>query len=199
MRWARSGYHVIIGSRSEERAVQRAAEFNTSLGGDYITGMENSNAAAAADIVVLSVPYSAHKATLESVKDQLAGKILVDLTVALQPPKVRRVHLPEGKSSALEAQALLGDKVQVIAAFQNVSSDKLADPDQSVDCDVLICGDKPDARETVVQLAEAANMRGIHAGPLDNSIAIEAMTPVLLFINKRYETVGSGIHITGID
>ncbi len=198
MRWALNGYQVIIGSRSAERAEQRCAEMNAELGGDYLTGMENSAAAAAADLVVLSVPYSAHKPTLEAVKTQVQGKVLIDLTVPLQPPKVRRVHLPEGKSAALEAQVLLGEDVKVVAAFQNVSAEELANPAHSVDCDVLICGDDPAAREEAVKLSAAAGLKGIHAGPLDNAVAVEALTPVLLFINRRYDVKGSGIRITGI-
>jgi len=199
MRWARSGYQVIIGSRDAQRAAERAAEMNTRLGGDYLTGMENSAAAAAADVVVLSVPYSAHRATLESVRDQLQGKILLDITVPLKPPKVRRVQLPEGKAAALEAQALVGEGVRVVSAFHHISYDQLGDFDHEIDCDVLVCGDDPDAREEIIKLAQAAGMRGIHAGPLDNAIAVESLTPVLLFINNKYGVKDSGIRITGIE
>lgn len=198
MRWALHGYRVIIGSREAEKAQSRAGEMNAQLGGDYLTGMANPDAAAKADVVVLSVPYSAHKATLEGVKDQVAGKVLVDITVPLQPPKVRTVHLPEGKAAALEAQALLGDSVKVVAAFQNVSAEHLADPEHTVDCDVLVCGDDAGAKATVMKLVEATGMRGVDAGPLANAIAVESLTPVLLYINKAYGIKGSGIRITGI-
>jgi NADPH-dependent F420 reductase len=198
MRWAFNGYKVIIGSRDAERARQRAAELNAQLGGDYLTGMENAEAAQAANLVVLSVPYSAHKTTLEHVKAQLNGKILVDLTVPLQPPKVRTVHLPEGKAAALEAQALLGDSVKVVAAFQNISAEHLSDPEHSVDSDVLVCGDDAEAKANVMKLVEATGMRGVDAGPLANAIAVEALTPVLLYINKAYGIKGAGIRITGI-
>ena len=199
MRLAHGGYQVIIGSRDAQRAADHAAKMNAELGGEYLKGLENSAAAAEADIVVLSVPYSAHRATLEGVREQVKGKILVDITVPLKPPKVRRVHLPEGQAAALEVQALLGEEVRVVAAFQNVSAENLDDPDAEVDCDVLVCGDSPDAREEVIRLVEAAGMRGIHAGPLDNAIAVEALTPVLLFINHKYGMKSSGIRITGID
>ena len=185
MRLAHGGYQVIIGSRDAQRAADHAAKMNAELGGEYLKGLENSAAAAEADIVVLSVPYSAHRATLEGVREQVKGKILVDITVPLKPPKVRRVHLPEGQAAALEAQALLGEEVRVVAAFQNVSAENL--------------DDSPDAREEVIRLVEAAGMRGIHAGPLDNAIAVEALTPVLLFINHKYGIKSSGIRITGID
>lgn len=198
MRWAQNGYHVIVGSRDAERAASRAAEMNQQLGGDYLSGMDNAAAATAADMVVLSVPYTAHKSTLEGVKVQLVGKVLVDLTVPLNPPKVRTVHLPEGKSAALEAQEYLGESVRVVAAFQNVSAEKLVDPDYVVDCDVLICGNDESAKADVIKLAEAAGMKGIDAGLLANAIAIESLTPVLLYINKKYSVKGSGIRITGL-
>ncbi|MGQ9886964.1 MAG: NADPH-dependent F420 reductase [Aggregatilineales bacterium] len=198
MRWALNGYQVIIGSRDAERAASRAAEMNAVLGGDYLTGLENAAAAAAADIIVLSVPYSAHRATIESVKQHLNGKVLVDLTVPLNPPKVRVVHLPEGKAAALEAQSYVGEGVRVVAAFQNVSAEKLAQPNASVDCDVLVCGDDEAAKADVIRLAEAAGMRGVDAGPLANAVAVEALTPVLLHINKKYGVKGAGIRITGL-
>ena len=198
-RWALAGYQVIIGSRSEGKAINRAAEINTELGSDQVTGMDNADAAKQAHLAVLSVPYSAHKATLRAVCEHLAGKILVDLTVPLQPPKVRIVHLPEGQSAALEAQALLGDSVRVVAAFQNVSAEKLKDPAADVDCDVLVCTDDPDAKTEIIKLVEAAGMRGIDAGPLANAIAAESLTPVLLHINKTYKSKGAGIRITNID
>lgn len=199
MRWAVNGYQVIIGSRDADRAASRAAELNEELGGEYITGMDNAATAAAADVVVLSVPYDAHKATLESVKEHLAGKVLVDITVPLKPPKVRTVHLPEGQAAALEAQALLGDDVRVVAAFQNISYIKLEKLDSDVDCDVLVCGNDATAKADVIRLVEAAGMRGIDAGLLPNAIAIEAFTPVLLYINKQYGVKSSGIRITGIE
>jgi NADPH-dependent F420 reductase len=198
-RWALNGYKVIIGSRSAEKAQAAVVEMNAELGGDYLTGMANEDAVKAADIVVLSVPYDAHKDTLSALKPHLAGKILVDLTVPLKPPAVRTVFIPEGKAAALEAQALLGEDVKVIAAFQNVSAEKLKDPDGFVDCDVLICGDDETAKAEVIELAKASGMRGIDAGKLGNAVAVEALTPVLLYINKKYGVKGSGIRITGIE
>jgi 8-hydroxy-5-deazaflavin:NADPH oxidoreductase len=198
-RWALNGYRVIIGSREAEKAKTAVAEMNTELGGDYLTGMANEDAAQAAHIVVVSVPYSAHKSTLETVKSHVEGKILVDLTVPLQPPAVRTVFVPEGKSACLEAQALLGAGVKVVAAFQNVSAEKLKDPETYVDCDVLVCSDHAEAKDDVMALVKAAGMRGVDAGPLANAVAAEAFTPVLLYINKKYGVKGSGIRITGLE
>lgn len=198
-RWAMQGYRVIIGSRSPEKAEAAASELNQRIKADVISGLGNAEAAAAADIVVLSVPYAAHRATLEAVQEQLAGKILVDVTVPLQPPKVRTVHLPEGQSAAMEAQALLGEDVRVVAAFQNISAEHLADPAHVVECDVLVCGDDAEAKAEVIRLVEAAGMRGFDAGRIQNAIAVESLTPVLIGLNIRYKGKGAGIRITGLD
>lgn len=199
MRWALSGYDVIIGSRSLDKATARAAEMNAEMGQDLLSGMSNPDAAAAADIVILSVPYAAHKATLDSVRAACQGKIVVDLTVPLQPPEIMAVNLPAGRSAALEAQVLLGDGATVVAAFQNVSAVKLKQLDKPVDCDVLVCADHDDAKSAIIKLVEAAGMRGIDAGVLKNAVAAEALTPVLLHINKSYRVQGAGIRITGLD
>lgn len=199
MRWALYGYRVIIGSRSEEKAKARAAEMNAELGGDYLSGMSNSAAAAAADLIVLSVPYGAHRATLEGVRAYCQGKVVVDLTVPLQPPQITAVNLPKGRAAALEAQAILGSDVSVVAAFQNVSAVKLKQLNQAVDCDVLVCADEAQAKREVIRLAKAAGMRGIDAGALKNAVAVESLTPVLLHINRTYRVKGAGIRITGVE
>ncbi len=200
LRWARSGYRVLIGSRSAERAQNKAAELNEILGEALIQGMDNVQAAAEADLVVLSVPYAAHEAILQSVKEQVQGKILVDVTVPLKPPKIRTVYVPPGKAASLEAQALLGKGVRVVAAFQNVGAAHLKELRHSVNCDVLMCGDDAEAKNEVAQLVEAIDgMRAVDAGPLANAVAVEALTPVLLYINKRYKVAGAGIRITGLE
>lgn len=199
MRWALNGYRVIIGSRAAEKAESRAREMNAELGDQLLTGLANEDAASAANIVVLSVPYSAHAPTLRGVREHCLGKILVDLTVPLKPPEIMAVNLPEGGAAALEAQALLGDDVTVVAAFQNVSAVKLRQLDRDVDCDVLVCGDDADAKTAVIDLVAAAGMRGIDAGPLKNAVAAESLTPILLHINRSYKVKGAGIRITGLD
>jgi len=198
-RWARAGYRVIIGSRSDDKALEAATEENAALGGDaVIEGMANDQAAAAADIAVLTVPFAHQQTTLEGIREPLAGKILVDTTVPLVPPKVARVQLPEAGAAALLAQQAVGDQVQVVSAFQNVAADLVA-TDAQLDCDVLVTGDKPDARQTVVELAERAGMRAWHAGPLVNAAAAEALTSILIFINRRNPGRHAGIAVTGID
>jgi NADPH-dependent F420 reductase len=197
MRWALNGYKVVIGSRDAERASQKAAELNEQLQGEYLTGTDNETAVKGADIVIVSVPYDAHQSTMTSLKEVLSGKIVVDITVPLIPPKIRQVYVPEGKSAALEAQSYLGESVRLVSAFQNVSSAKLKNPQGEIDCDVLVCGDDDDAKETVIRLVEAAGMRGLDAGPLVNASAAESLAPVLTYINKRYGIKGAGIRITG--
>ncbi|MBK8134381.1 MAG: NADPH-dependent F420 reductase [Chloroflexi bacterium] len=198
VRWALNGYRVLIGSRDAAKAIEKCAELNRELGGEYLTGVQNAAAAQVADIIVVSVPYSAQIDTIEGVRDYLSGKIVVDVTVPLAPPDIRTVHVPEGGSAVLNAQKLLGSDVRLVGAFQNVSAEKLRNPDTEVDCDVLVCSDHDDAKAEVIKLVEAAGMRGIDAGPLANSAAAEALTPVLLYINKAYKVKGSGIRITGI-
>lgn len=199
LRWALNGYRVIIGSRSAERAQEHAQQLNEQIKSDIILGMSNEEAAQQAEIVILSVPYSAHESTLQSIKPYLTGKTLIDVTVPLQPPAVRTVHVPAGKSAVLEAQALLGDSVFIVSAFQNVSAEKLKDPHADVACDVLVCGDHAEAKQQAIKLVEAAGMRGFDAGPLANSVATESLTPVLLYLNRTYKAKGAGIRITNID
>lgn len=196
MRWARAGHQITIGSRDGDRAVQ-AAEDLSSKADATISGMENAGAAAVGDIVVLTVPYSNHQTTLEAIRPHLAGKILVDVTVPLMPPKVRTVQLPEGGSVARGTQMSLGEDVRVVSAFQNVAATHLADLDHAIDCDVLVCGNDPEARGIVIGLAKDADLRAWHAGRIDNSTVAEALTSTLIFINGHYKIDGAGLRITG--
>ena len=198
-RWARAGYHVRIGSRSAEKAIAAANEIREMLGdGVSVEGMTNIEAARDANIAVLTVPYSAHRDTLESVKDELKGKILVDVTVPLVPPKVATVQMPAAGSAAQEAKQILGDDVQVCAAFQNISHEHLLD-NAEVECDVLVTGTSKDARAETIKLVEATGLRGWDAGPIENSVVIEGLTSILIGINKKYGSTHAGIKITGIE
>jgi NADPH-dependent F420 reductase len=198
LRWAKAGLPVIIGSRDATRAQEAANQLNELAGNDLARGMSNADAAAAGDIVVLAIKFSHQQATLEELKPALAGKIMVDTTVPLKPPKVARVQLPEGGSAAVIAQQILGEETEVVSAFQNVSASSLQS-DATPECDVLVTGAKPEARQTVVELAEAAGFRAWHAGPLENSAAAEALTSLLIFMNKKYSSDHAGIQITGIE
>lgn len=196
MRWARAGHTVTVGSRDAGRAAQSAAEMSAQAGAT-ITGTDNSAAAKHADIVVMTVPYASHRATLESVEAQLQQKILIDVTVPLMPPRVRTVQLPAEGSVARGTQDFLGKAVKVVSAFQNVAATHLADLDHAIDCDVLVCGNDKDARSTVIGLAQDAGMTAWHAGRIDNSAVSEALTSALIFINGHYRIDGAGIRISG--
>lgn len=199
LRWAKSGrYNVIIGSRQAEKGQRVAAELNEKIGQDLLEGMSNEEAAQAAEICVLTVPYAAQGPTLTALRDLLQGKILIDVTVPLLPPKVARVNVPPGLSAGQEAQAILGEGVRVVSAFQNVGAAHLAEDESHIDCDVLICGDDKAAKAEAIALAEAAGMRGIDAGPLQNAVVVEGLTSVLIGINIRHKVKASGIKITGI-
>jgi len=202
LRWLKAGHKVLIGSRTAEKADEAVVELKRILaerGNDApdVEGMDNLTAATRGGISVLTVPFSQQASTWESVSSALAGKILMDVTVPLVPPKVARVQLPEAGSAGQIAQAILGDEVVVVTAFQNVAAHHLQ-AEGEIPCDVLVCGNKRDARARVVALVEDAGMRGIHAGMLPNSAAADAITSVLININKQYG-VHAGIRITGID
>ena len=197
LRLAAAGHAVTIGSRQADRALEAAARLGDRLGGKPIAGAANRAAASAAEIALLTVPYAAQRATVEEVREELAGKILVDATVPLVPPKVSVVQLPSGQSAVAAIQHDLGERVRVVAAFQNVSAQHLAALEHEVDCDVLVCGDDASARAVVVGLCEDIGLRGIEAGPIRNSAAAEALTSVLIAINRRYKVAGAGIRITG--
>ncbi len=194
-RWAHAGHDVILGSRDGGRAAGAAEALAAKLG-CAVSGLENAAAAAAGEVVVLTVPYSHHLGTLEAIRPALTGKILIDSTVPLVPPKIRTVQLPKEGSAAKAAQDFLGDEVHVVSAFQNVAASHLADLDHFIDCDVLVCGNDPQARQQVIALAADADMRAWHAGRIDNSAVAEALTSALIFINSHYKVEGAGICIT---
>ena len=198
LRWAKAGHRVILGSRDATKASAAAAQMKAKLGGGLITGDVNESAAAAAEIIVLTVPFAAQRATVEDVREALTNKILIDATVPLVPPKVARVQLPGGGSAVAAIQEMLGDKVRVVSAFQNVSAHHLQDLAHNIECDVLVCGDDPAAREIAIKLSADMGLRGVHAGPIVNSAAAEALTSILIAMNMRYKVPGTGIRITGL-
>jgi NADPH-dependent F420 reductase len=196
-RWAKAGYRIMIGSRNTEKANSIALEILGLLGGNAsIEGTTNLQASQAADIVVLTVPYSAHRETLESVKEALLGKMLVDVTVPLAPPRVTRVHMPPAGSAAQEACEILGEKVQVTSGFQNISHELLMH-DESIECEVLVTGTSQEARTETLKLVHAAGLTGWDAGPIENSVVIEGLTSVLIHINRQSGSAHAGIKITG--
>ena len=197
-RWAKAGYQVLIGSRYSEKAVTIASEIMELLEGESsVVGTTNLEAAQQADIIVVTVPYSGHRELLESVKDVLSGKLVIDTTVPLVPPKVSKVQMPVAGSAAQEAKEILGDNVEVVAAFQNVSYEHLLG-DEEVECDVLVTGSSKKARQEALTLVEAAGLLGWDAGPIENSVVVEGLTSVLININKQYGSTHAGIRIMGV-
>lgn len=200
VRWAAAGYPIVIGSRSAEKATASATELGALLpaGSAAMRGDSNAQAAASADIVVLSVPYGAQVDTIDQIKDACQGKVVVTVGVPLQPPKVSTVWHPPGGSAAEEAQAQLGAEVQVVAAFQNVSAGHLQDLSWEPECDVLVTGDSKAAKQTAIELAQEAGFFALDAGPLANASVVEGLTALFIGINIRHKVKGSGLRVTGI-
>jgi 8-hydroxy-5-deazaflavin:NADPH oxidoreductase len=201
-RWARAGLRVVIGSRDAARAEAAAAEVAHPAGvagADTVTGQHNDGCASSADIVLVAVPWEGHAATVESLRAQLAGKIVIDCVNPIGFDKQGPYALPVPEGSAAEqAAALLPDSI-VTAAFHHVSSVVLADPSlDKVDTDVLVLGDDRDATDTVIELAGIVpGMRGVYAGRLRNAGQVEALTANLIAINRRYRA-HAGIRVTDV-
>ncbi|HEY7493114.1 MAG TPA: NADPH-dependent F420 reductase [Candidatus Tectomicrobia bacterium] len=198
LRWAKAGVDIIIGSRQLARATHMAAELNQELGRDLIRGMENPEAAAAADVVALTVPFAAHRSTIEAVKTSLSGKILIDVCVPLDPDNPRKMRFPPAGSATEEAQEILGENARVVAAFQNVAAHELRHHTHPIDCDVLVCGNDRDARQTVIRLVEQMGLHPVDAGLAYNARIIEGLTALLIGLNIRHKVKGSGIRLTGL-
>jgi NADPH-dependent F420 reductase len=196
-RWIKAGYNVTIGSRKLDKAEEARARLKAVMPGAEIGAAENAAAAAASDLVVVTVPFDHQASTLDTIRDAVQGKIVVDTTVSLRPPKVGTVQLPPEGSAGMIAQSVLGENVRVVSAFQNVPASELWG-DDPVDCDVLVTGNDKAARALVIDLAAAAGLRGLHAGPIQNSAASEAMTSVLITINRQFKS-HAGLRITGLD
>ena len=196
IRWAKAGHRIVIGSRTLEKARKAVANLHKISLETQADAMVNPDAAAAGDIVVLTVPAAHQIATLETVRGGLHGKVLIDVTVPLVPPRVGTVQLPSEGSAGKRAQDFLGSRVKVVTAFQNVAAHLLKE-NAPIECDVLVCGDKRAARQKVIDLAEEAGMKGWHAGPIENSAAAEALTSALIQINRRHGISHSGIKIVG--
>ncbi|HET58820.1 MAG TPA: NADPH-dependent F420 reductase [Chloroflexi bacterium] len=198
-RWIRAGYQVIIGSRTQEKAkdaVQALTELVPEATGALSAAL-NEDAAQHADVVILTVPFAHHVDMVTFLKPLIRGKILVDVTVPLVPPKVSMVQMPPEGSAAMQAQQILGEESEVVAAFQNISFKNLLEEGVPA-CDILVCGRKREAREMVLSLIESADMIGWDAGYLENSMVVEGLTSILIGLNKKYKVKSSGIKITGI-
>ena len=199
LRWARAGIQVVLGSRSAERGAAAAAALREEAGVDRVRGLDNAGAAAAADLVLVAVPWEGHGALLESVREQLVGKIVVDCVNPLGFDKQGPFALPvEEGSAAQQAEKLLPES-RVTAAFHHVSAVHLADLSiAEMATDVLVLGDDREATDVVRALADAIpGMRGVYGGRLRNAHQVEAFTANLIAINRRYKA-HAGIRVTDI-
>lgn len=199
-RWAIAGHKVIIGSRQIEKALAAVDTVREMIGDQEVdlSGMTNDEAVKASEIAVLTVPFAVHASTLEGLKDQLQGKLLIDVCVPLVPPKVSKVQMPPEGSAALQAKAILGPDVQVVDAFQTISFEHLLSGEE-IDCDVLVAGGNKEAREIVIGLAEDIGLKAWDAGVIENTVVIEGMTSILIGLNMKYKVPSAGIRITGIE
>lgn len=196
LRWARAGHAVTLASRDPERARGCAAELGREHG-IALAGAGHVEALCGAEVAVIAVPYAAHRDTLEVLRPSLDGCVVIDVTVPLRPPKVREVFVPEAGSAALEAREVLGAGARIAATLHHVSAEHLADAGRAIDGDVLVCADDGIASEVAMSLVGDLGLRAIDAGPLVNAVALEALTPVLLHVNRRYGA-RAGIRITGL-
>ena len=207
LRWAMAGFDIIVGSRAAERAADAAKEMQETLTkagctNAAVSGAHNTEAAASSSIVVLTVPFAAQINTLKEIRDKLpSGATLVDVTVPLEPAvggKPTRVLGVWAGSAAEQCKEQVPDTVTVVSAFHNVGAEALADLSHPVECDVIVCGDRKEAKEIVRPLVEAIpDCRFVDGGVLANSRAVEAMTALLIGINIRYKG-HTGVRITGI-
>jgi NADPH-dependent F420 reductase len=196
-RLVRAGHAVVIGSRDAGRATAAASALAADSPGATVTGLDNRAAATAAEAIVVAVPFASQAATLADIAPILAGKLVVDTTVPLVPPRVSQVALPPEGSAAAVALACLGPTARLVTAFHNVAAAKLA-ADGDIGCDVLVFGDAEADRQAAIDLIATLDIRALHAGPLANAVAAEALTSVLIGINRRYKIAGgAGIRVTG--
>lgn len=199
-RWALAGHEVLIGSRNVDKAIKAAEDLMPRFEGKEvrISAWTNEEAVEQCDIAVLTVPFNAHAATLEGLKEQLQSKILIDVCVPLVPPKVTRVQMPPEGSAALQAKAILGPDVQVVDAFQTISFEHLLSGEE-IDCDVLVAGGNKEAREVVIGLAEDIGLKAWDAGVIENTVVLEGLTSILIGLNIKYKVPSAGIRLTGIE
>jgi len=199
-RFARGGHEIVLGSRNQERAVVAATELGERVGPATVRGARNDQAAKVADLVLLAVPYDGHDALVAELAPHLAGKVVISCVNPIGFDKRGPYGLDLGPTSAAEdAQRLLPDST-VVGAFHHLSAVSLNGNTDLLDHeDVLVCGDDPDAKAAVIELAATVTGRpGIDAGALRLARQLEPLTAVLISINKRYK-VRSGIYVAGVD
>ena len=190
-RLVKAGHEVTIGSRTADKAQATADEIGAAGAG------ENAAVASGKEIVIVTVPYASQGDTLKQIAPHVGNAVVVDTTVPLVPPKVMRVQLPAAGSAAVEARAHLGPDVRLVTAFHSVAA-HILDTDARVECDVLVFSDDVEARQTIVDLCPGMQLRGLSGGALVNSAAAEALTSILIYMNKTYAADGAGIRFTNL-
>jgi hypothetical protein len=198
LRWAQAGHDVIIGSRDPERARAKAAELAGAAPGRRVEGMSNRDAAATAEVVVLTVPATGLPATLPELREPCRGKIVVSTVVPLTFGGPRLFTPPPQGSAAEEAQEILGAEARLVAAFHHIAAHELAAGDHPIECDLLFCGGDPEAKKLVADLGRSMGLRPVDVGALSNAGPLEGITAVLATVNRRYKLKNSGIKITGL-
>lgn len=204
LRLALAGSDVVLGSRDGERANVIAQELKAKIpdARGQISGTDNEGAVNLSDeIVVIAVPYSGHRVTLESLAPLLTNKIVVDIVVPLTEGNPKSVTMPPEGSATEEGQAILGKEIAVVGAFHNVSAHQLNHLEANINCDILVCGNSMEAKQKVIELIETLGMNGLNAGPVENARCIEAITPILIRLNisKAYPHRHVGIKIAPPD
>ena len=201
-RWARAGVPIVLGSRAADRAEEAAAKLREAVPGAEVSGLLNEEAAGKAEVVFLAVPFRAQSENLNNLREALRpGQILVDCTVplaaAVSGKATRSIGVWQG-SAAQQAQEMVPDGVTVVSALHTVGAPTLADLEQELGEDVLVCGDKKADKARVAHLIELIpGLRAINAGPLEMARIVEQLTPLLISINSRYKA-HAGIKLTGL-
>jgi NADPH-dependent F420 reductase len=199
LRWARAGHQILIGSRSGDRAWDRARELARMVPGGVFDGRTNEAASREGELIVVAVPYAGHRPLLSELRPALAGKIVLETVVPLDFGGPRLYVPPPEGSAAEEAKAVLGPEVQIVAGLHALAAHELASLDHSLDADVLICGDDAEAKARIGRLVEDLGVRCLDAGPLTMAAVLEGLTAIMVQLNRRYKAKGAALKITGID
>jgi NADPH-dependent F420 reductase len=197
-RFAKAGVRVLIGSRDAMKAQNTANIINTKFSSKNVEGYSNRDAAAKADVVLLSIPYDGMKPILEDLKTAVQGKIVINIASSLDPERKSRAKLNPKGSITAEVQEFFGEDAKVVAAFQNISPEQLEKFDSKIETDVLVCGGDKEAREAVVAMIRKTGIEAFDAGVLANAVVVETMTAVLIYINIKYKMKGAGISLVGV-
>ena len=199
LRWARAGHQILIGSRSAERAFDRARELARLVPGAVFEGRTNEAASREAELVVVAVPHGGHRALLSELRPALAGKVVLETVVPLDFAGPRLYAPPPEGSAAEEARAVLGPEARVVAGLHALAAHELASVDHALDADVLVCGDDAGAKATAMRLIEDLGVRALDAGPLTMAPVLEGLTAVMVRLNRRYKSKVAALRITGIE